>query len=102
MGGRALERVLTPVQLRRVEARVSRLWPPGPHALGLAAARVVEALATSARRASSVLTVLSGEFGIHDRVGVLPCYLAPYGVAEIRLPALDARERVQLETVLGA
>ena len=102
VGGRALERVLTPVQLRRVEARVSRLWPPGPHALGLAAARVVEALATSARRASSVLTVLSGEFGIRDRVGVLPCYLAPHGIAEIRLPALDARERVQLETVLGA
>jgi malate dehydrogenase len=101
VGGRALERVLTPVQLRRVEARVSRLWPPGPHALGLAAARVVEALATSARRASSVLTVLSGEFGIRDRVGVLPCYLAPYGVADIRLPALDARERVQLETGLG-
>ena len=102
VGGRALERVLTPVQLRRVEGRVSRLWPPGPHALGLAAARVVEALATSARRASSVLTVLSGEFGIRDRVGVLPCYLAPYGVAEVRLPALDARERVQLETALGA
>lgn len=102
VGGRALERVLTPVQLRRVEARVSRLWPPGPHALGLAAARVVEALATSARRASSVLTVLNGEFGIRDRVGVLPCYLSPYGITEFRLPALDARERVQLETVLGA
>ena len=101
VGGRALERVLTPVQLRRVEARVSRLWPPGPHALGLAAARVVEALATSARRASSVLAVLGGEFGIRDRVGVLPCYLAPYGVAEIRLPALDARQQVQLETALG-
>ena len=101
IGGYALERVLTQVQIRRVEARVTRLWPPGPHALGLAAARVVEALVTSARRASHVLTVLSGEFGIRGRVGVLPCYLAPHGIAEVRLPALDTRERVQLETALG-
>lgn len=102
IGGYALERVLTQVQIRRVEARVQRLWPPGPHALGLAAARVVEGLITSARRASNVLTVLSGEFGIRDRVGVLPCYLGPHGIAEVRLPSLGSRERVQLETALGA
>jgi malate dehydrogenase len=102
IGGFALERVLTQVQIRRVEARLARLWPPGPHALGLAAARVVEALITSARRASHVLTVLNGEFSIRGRVGVLPCYLAPHGIADVRLPALDTRERVQLETVLGA
>lgn len=102
IGGYALERVLTQAQIRRVEARVTRLWPPGPHALGLAAARVVEALVTSARRASSVLTVLSGEFGVRNRAGVLPCFLAPHGIAEIRLPSLDPRERVRLETVLGA
>ena len=102
IGGCALERVLTQVQIRRVEARFQRLWPPGPHALGLAAARVVEGLITSARRASSVLAVLNGEFGIRGRVGVLPCYLAPHGIAEVRLPALALRERVQLETALGA
>ena len=102
IGGHTLERVLTQVQIRRVEARVTRLWPPGPHALGLGAARVIEALVTSARRASSVLTVLGGEFGVRDRVGVLPCWLGPQGIAEVRLPTLNARERVQLETALGA
>ena len=101
IGGYALERVLTQVQIRRVEARVIRLWPPGAHALGLAAARVVEAIATSARRASSVLAVLNGEFSVRDRVGVLPCFLASHGIAETRVPALNAREQVQLETVLG-
>ena len=50
----------------------------------------------------NVLTVLSGEFGIRNRVGVLPCYLGPHGIAEVRLPSLAARERVQLETALGA
>ena len=94
--------VLTQVQIRRVEARVARLWPPGQQALGLAAARVAESLVTSARRAVSVLTVLAGEFGVRNRVGVLPCLLGPHGIAEVRLPVLNARERIQLETALGA
>jgi len=101
VGGRSLERVLTQVEVRRVDARVARLWPPGPHALGLAAARIVEALVTSARRAPSVFAVLAGEFGVRDCVGVLPCLLAPPGIIDVRLPALNARERVQIETALG-
>jgi len=52
IGGYALERVLTQVQLSRIEARMAPLWPPGPHTLGLAAARVAEAVASSSRRQS--------------------------------------------------
>jgi malate/lactate dehydrogenase len=102
IGGYAAQRVLTQVQLRRIEARVASLWPPGPFALGLAAARVAEALVTSARRAANVLTMLSGEFGIRNRVGILPCLLGPTGIVSIRTPTLDNRERVQLETALGS
>lgn len=102
IGGYALERVLAPVQLTRLDARIARLWPPGPYALGQAAARVVEALLTSSRRAVSVLSVLGGEFGIRGRVGTLPALLAPSGIVHVRVPTLDARERVQLETALGA
>jgi malate/lactate dehydrogenase len=97
-----VERVLTQVQVRRIEARLALLWPPGPQALGAAAARVVEAMITSARRAPGVLTVFGGEFGVRNRVGVLPCLLGPGGITEVRPPALNARERVQLETALGA
>jgi malate/lactate dehydrogenase len=102
LGGYALERVLTQVQLSRLEARVARLWPPGPYALGLAAARVVEAIVGSSRRAHSVLTVLGGEFGIRGRVGTLPVLLSTTGIVHTRVPALNTRERVQLETALGA
>ena len=101
IGGYSLERVLTQVQLRRVETRLARLWPPGPQTLGLAAAKVAEATVTSSRRSMSVLTVLGGEFGVRDRAGVLPCMLTPSGIAEVRLPDLNTRERVQLETALG-
>jgi malate dehydrogenase len=101
ISGYALERVLTQVQLRRIDARLPRLWPPGPHTLGLAAARVAEAMVTSARRAVSVLTVLDGEFGVRHRAGVLPCLLSTAGIAKVRLPELNTRERVQLETALA-
>jgi len=101
IGGHALERVLTQVQLSRIEARVAHLWPPGPHALGLAAARVAEALVTSSRRTFSILTVLGGEFGARGKVGVLPALLSIQGIGVARVPALTTRERVQVENALG-
>lgn len=101
VGGLTLDRVLSQVQLARIEARAARLWPPGPHALGTAAARVTEALLHASRRSFSVLTPLGGEFGVRDRVGALPAILAPRGIVHVRVPALTTRERVQLETALG-
>lgn len=102
IGGYALDRVLTQVQRARVEARAARLWPPGPYALGAAAARVTEAIVTASRRSFSVLTPLGGEFGVRDRVGTLPALLGPRGIVHVRVPDLTTRERVQLETALGA
>jgi len=101
IGGYALERVLSQVQLTRVEARVDRLWPPGPFALGAAAARVTEAIVRSSRRACSVLTVFGGEFGVRGRVGTLPAVLSQKGIAHTRIPTLNTRERVRLESALG-
>lgn len=101
LGGYALDRALTQVQLSRIEGRVARLWPPGPYTLGQAAAEVVCAIARSSRRAFSVLTVLGGEFGVRDRVGALPGLLAASGIVHLREPSLNTRERVQLGTALG-
>jgi malate dehydrogenase len=102
IGGYALEHVLTQVQLNRLQARAPRLWPPGPYTLGLAAARVTEAILVSSRRAFSVLTMLGGEFGVRNRVGALPALLSTSGIVSTRVPTLSTRERVQLETALGA
>ena len=101
IGGYALDRVLTQVQARRIEGRVACLWPPGPYALGTAAARCAEAILTSARRSFSTLTMLGGEFGISGRVGALPVLLSAHGIVHVRTPSLSPRERVQLETALG-
>jgi malate dehydrogenase len=102
IGGYSLERVLTQVQLTRLEARVARLWPPGPFALGAAAARVVDAIVGSSRRTFGVLTVLGGEFGVRGRVGALPAVLSTSGIVHTRVPTLNPRERVRLEIALGA
>ena len=101
IGGYALDRVLSQVQLTRLEARAARLWPPGPFALGMAAAAVVAALLGASRRAHSVLTVLDGEFGVRGRVGALPSLLASTGIVHSRVPTLNGRERVRLDTALG-
>ena len=102
IGGYALERTVSQVQLRRLEARAARLWPPGPYALGAAAAQVVQGMLDAARRSFSVLTVLDGEFGVRNRIAAVPALVAPHGVAHIRTPLLNRREQVQLDTALGA
>ena len=100
IGGFALERVLSPVQLTRLTARAARLWPPGPFALGQAAACVAAAVLHSSRRAFSVLTLLAGEFGVRGRVGAVPAILSTTGIVHTRVPSLSGRERVELETAL--
>jgi malate dehydrogenase len=101
IGGYAIQRVLSQVQLRRVEARVARLWPPGPYALGAAAARVTDAILSNSRQSFSIITQLEGEFGLKRRPGTLPARLAAGGIARVRVPELGTREHVRLQTVLG-
>ena len=101
IGGYALERVLSQVQLTRIEARTAKLWPPGALTLGVAAARIAEALDESSRQSFSVLTMLRGEFGVKNRVGALPVMLSPSGIEQAQLPSLSTRERILLDTALG-
>lgn len=101
IGGYGLEKVMSQAQLARVEARVPRLWPPGAYTLGLAAADVVGAMLHASRRPRSVLSVLDGEFGARQRVGAVPTFLGPSGILRTKVPTLNTRERVQVETALG-
>jgi malate dehydrogenase len=102
IGGYALEQVLQTVQLSRIEARSRKLWPPQAYALGMAAALAVDGVVRTARRALSVLTVLDGEFGVRGRIGALPARLSTTGVIDRLVPPLTTRERVLVETALGA
>ena len=102
IGGYALQQELPQVTLARLDARVKALWPPGPHALGTAAAHVVNALLSSSRRFFSVTTQLEGEFGVNRRPGIVSARLGAGGIRHIRLPELTTRERVLVQSALGA
>ena len=101
IGGHALDRIVSTVELNRIQLRVSRLWPPGPLTLGLAAAAAAEAVIRSSRRAFSLMSVLDGELGVRGRVAALPVFLNPAGIAGTRVPSLSTREQILLETALG-
>jgi len=101
IAGYPLQRSISQAELARIEARAAKLWPPGAYALGAAAAQLTEAILGSSRRTSHVLTILNGEFGVRDRLGAVPAILGSHGIDQIRVPPLNTRERVQLDTVLG-
>ena len=46
IGGRSIPKVLSAAQLARLDARVARLWPPGPYALASAATRIIRTALT--------------------------------------------------------
>ena len=101
IGGYAMPRVLSQVQLARIEARAARLWPPGPYALGAAAALVAAAILSGSRQSFSVLTPLGGEFGVKGRVGAIPARFGRPGIVATRVPELDTRQQVRLQVALG-
>ena len=101
IGGYPLRAVLPQVKLNRIQARLPHLWPPGPYALGAAAARIVLAVLSSSRQSFSVLTQLDGEFGVRHRPGIVAARFAAVGIVQTRAPELTTYERVQLQTALG-
>jgi malate/lactate dehydrogenase len=100
VGGVALVRVLSPAQIRRIESRISRIWPPGAYVLATAASQLVESMLTHSRVTTSVITMVDDIYGIRGAIGAVPAVLSASGVADPRLPPLDPREKVRLETAL--
>jgi malate dehydrogenase len=100
IGGRRAVDVLTPPAITRLDARLPRLWPPGPLTLASAAARVVVAAATRRAQTLSLFVVRSRESVNRDRAGMLPVTVDAAGIAHLLTPTLSGRDRVRLETAL--
>jgi malate dehydrogenase len=94
--GQPLAAELPPHQIAALAARIPSLWPPGPYALGSAAARVVDAMASGSRRRYSCFVSLG-----RGRVAAMPIELGPDGVRRVLEPALTRQERTRLENALG-
>jgi malate dehydrogenase len=100
IGGRRATAVLSPPAITRLDARLSRLWPPGPLTLASAATCLLRAAATRANRSVSAFVAVSREEGDRGRVAMLPVTVAGSAIAAVLTPTLTARDRVRLDTVL--
>lgn len=98
IGGRSIPRVLSAAQLARLDARVVRLWPPGPYALATAATRIIRTALTRTPRIHSALLAVSREEGGLGGSTIMPVTLQPSGIGTIVAPALSTRDRVRYET----
>ena len=98
-GKRATE-VLSAAQLARLDARIARLWPPGPYALGSAAARIIRTALTRAPLVHAATVAVNRDEGSPGRSAMMPVTLAPAGIATLVTPALSARDRVRFETTM--
>jgi len=102
IAGRTATEVLSAAQLARLDARIARLWPPGPYALGSAAARMVRTALTRTPRVHAALVAVTRDEGSPGRSAMMPVTLAPGGIAALVAPALSSRDRVRFETSMRA
>src|SRR5476649_155926 len=100
VAGLALTRIVDEPSRRRLNARMTALWPPGPHALASAATMVVEAMAGRSRRVASCFVAPDFSTGTHTRTGAMPVRLGSAGIVEVVLPSLSAVEQVALDNAM--
>lgn len=95
IAGQPLTSVLGAHEIAALSARISGLWPPGPYALGSAAARIVEALCEGSRRRYSCFV----EAG-RGRIAAMPVEIERGGVKRVIQPALTRLEQTVLDNAL--
>ncbi len=87
---------VAPHHIAALSARIPGLWPPGPYALGSAAARIVEAIAIGSRRRYSCFVTLRPGTAI-----AMPVELGTRGIVRIVEPALTRQERTRLDNAIN-
>jgi malate dehydrogenase len=100
IGGFSATRLLDGPARRRVEARIARLWPPGPIALAAAAVSAIDIIAGRSRRTVSGFLAPDDAAGRRMRAAAVPLRLGPQGVEEAEVPALTPHDRVALDTAI--
>jgi malate dehydrogenase len=101
IGGHAATALLTASQLHLLEVRIRGLWPPGPGALGTAAALFAQAAIGGSRRLLSAFVSLDRDNGTKAPVAAWPVSIGPEGLERVAGPTLTGRDRVVLDEVLG-
>ena len=96
VSGQPLTSRAAPHVIAGLNARLPRLWPPGPYSLGTAAAEVVNAIALDSRRRYSCFVHVR-----NGRVAAMPVELGADGVRRVIEPVLTGQERTRLENAIS-
>jgi malate dehydrogenase len=97
--GQPLTAQLPPHAMAALSARIPRLWPQGPYALGTAAARVAEALVHGSRRRFTCFVALEAG-SRRAAVAAMPVQLRRGGVDRVVEPLLTRQEKTLLENAI--
>lgn len=100
VAGHGLSSVLRPPQINLVERRLRGLWPPGPGALGAAAALFCENVVMGSRRILSAFVSLDRDNGTKAPVCAWPVSIGQSGLERATAPALSARDQVVVDEVM--
>jgi malate dehydrogenase len=98
--GFALTRVIDEPARRRLAARISALWPPGPYALAAAAAKAACAMFGRTRAVVSCFVAPDDSEGVRKRTAALPVRLSLHGIDRIVYPELNGADRVALDNAM--
>lgn len=101
LAGMALTRLSTEPSLRRLTARITALWPPGPYALATGAVKVIETMLGRSRRLACCFVGPDDSRGLRTRAAALPVRLGEAGLVEVVLPELSNAERVALDNAIA-
>lgn len=95
--GAPLERVLPAHERFAISDRAKGLWPPGPTALGSAAARAAEAFVFGSRREITCTVVGDGSAVARGIAAAVPVLLGNRKVLKAIRPALSTKEQVEFD-----
>src|SRR5687768_10562690 len=100
VAGYSVTSLLTAPQLNQVERRLRGLWPPGPNALGTAAAVFCESVVTGSRRIFSAYVSLDRDNGTKAPVCAWPVSIGAAGLERATTPVLSGRDQVVVDEVI--
>ena len=100
VAGHSAPSMLSAPQINRVERRLRGLWPPGPNAMGTAAALFCESVVAGSRRIVSAFVSLDRDNGTRAPVCAWPVALGHSGLERVTTPAFSPRDQIVVDEVL--
>lgn len=102
IGGALITDRVAPHRLLAISGQMKRLWPVGPYAIASATAPVVEGLLSGTRAFVPGVVIVDAEWGVRDRVALLPLTLGNSRVLIRHAPSFSPQERGEFLNSLSA